>query len=142
MTRYGALIAFAALLLSVCDQARAEAPALPACAPQKIEVYFNFGAADVTPEAVQVIHNVVSTLQTCSAQSIKVRGHMDSAEARHSPGVSQTRADAVQGYLAQRGVSAALITAEDLKFTHPAVETAPGVREPENRNVDISINGG
>jgi outer membrane protein OmpA-like peptidoglycan-associated protein len=65
-----------------------------------------------------------------------------SGAADYNVGLSQRRADNVKGYLAGRGVPEGAMTTEAFGESRPLVETADGVREPQNRNVQITFGPG
>jgi outer membrane protein OmpA-like peptidoglycan-associated protein len=57
-------------------------------------------------------------------------------------GLSQRRADSVRSYLAGRGIPDGSIATEAFGESRPLVETADGVREPQNRRVEITFGPG
>jgi opacity protein-like surface antigen len=56
--------------------------------------------------------------------------------------LSQRRADAVKSYLAGKGVPDAAMSTEAFGESKPLVDTADGVREPQNRRVEITFGPG
>ena len=69
-----------------------------------------------------------------------MNGYTDtSGTARYNQGLSVRRAQAVQAELIKDGVPAAAITIQGFGDTHLLVPTGPGVREPQNRRVEIII---
>jgi OmpA-OmpF porin, OOP family len=69
-----------------------------------------------------------------------VRGYTDtSGTPRYNQGLSVRRAQAVAGELVRDGVPASVITIRRFGETHLLVPTSPGVREPQNRRVEIII---
>jgi outer membrane protein OmpA-like peptidoglycan-associated protein len=55
--------------------------------------------------------------------------------------LSQRRAEAAKAYLVRNGIAANRITTEARGERDPLVQTADGVREPQNRRVAINIMG-
>jgi hypothetical protein len=55
------------------------------------------------------------------------------------PGLSIRRADSVKSELVRDGVPATAITTQGFGETHLLVSTGPGVREPQNRRVEIVL---
>ena len=51
--------------------------------------------------------------------------------------LSQRRADAVAGYLEKQGVPKSALDVKWFGKEHPRVPTPDGVREPQNRRVEI-----
>ncbi|MCH2396367.1 OmpA family protein, partial [Oceanibaculum sp.] len=65
-------------------------------------------------------------------------GHADrSGPAADNMALSQRRASSVQTALTADGVTAGQISSEARGETDPLVPTADGVREPQNRRVEI-----
>jgi outer membrane protein OmpA-like peptidoglycan-associated protein len=62
-----------------------------------------------------------------------------SGTAAYNQKLSVRRADAVKAELVRLGVPAASITAIGRGESNPLVPTADGVREPQNRRVEIQI---
>jgi len=71
---------------------------------------------------------------------IEVNGYTDtSGTPRYNMGLSIRRANAVKAELIRDGVPESAITAQGFGDTHLLVPTGPGVREPQNRRVEIII---
>ena len=67
-----------------------------------------------------------------------VAGYADrSGGDRYNQGLSERRATAVRGYLVSRGIEDGTISTQGFGETNPRVPTADGVREPQNRRVEI-----
>src|SRR3546814_19177366 len=70
-------------------------------------------------------------------------GHADrSGSATYNVGLSQRRADAVNSYLTARGVADTAVTTQAFGETRPAVATADGVRNDQNRRVETTYGPG
>ena len=70
-------------------------------------------------------------------------GHADrSGPASYNVGLSQRRNDSVRGYLTTHGVPDGVISSQAFGETMPRVPTADGVREPQNRRVEITYGPG
>ena len=63
-------------------------------------------------------------------------------DGRYNLGLSQRRADAVKSYLAGRGIGEGVITTQAFGETNLRVQTADGVRELQNRRVEITYGPG
>ena len=71
---------------------------------------------------------------------IEVAGHTDSSGTpRYNQGLSVRRAQNVASELVRLGVPREAITMQGLGETRPLVQTADGVREPQNRRVKIVL---
>ena len=70
-------------------------------------------------------------------------GHADrSGSSQYNVGLSQRRADAVRSYMTARGVADTRISTEAFGESQPRVPTADGVRELQNRRVEITYGPG
>ena len=61
---------------------------------------------------------------------------------RKTPSLSQRRADAAKAYLVSKGIGDGVITTQAFGEEKPRVETADGVRELQNRRVEITYGPG
>ena len=108
--------------------------------PANYTVYFDFDRSTITPEGQGVIDQVLTEAKSMKAQSLSVTGHTDLAgTADYNMALSLRRADAVRSALVTGGIPADLITVAGRGMSEPAVPTAPGVREPRNRRVEIIV---
>ncbi len=121
-----------------------EAP--PAAPPQaqaarSYQVFFDWDRADLTERARQVVAEAAQASQRVQVTRIVVSGHTDTTgSAPYNRRLSVRRADTVAGELVRLGVPRAAITSQGYGFSHPLVATGPGVREPQNRRVEIVFN--
>jgi outer membrane protein OmpA-like peptidoglycan-associated protein len=124
--------------------APAPAPAAvvaPAPAPARSYlVFFDWDKADLTARAQQIIAEAAQNATRVSATKIDVAGHADSSG---TPAYNQTlslrRANNVAAELVRLGVPKTEISITAYGDTKPLVPTAPGVREPQNRRVEIVL---
>ncbi|MFZ1415933.1 MAG: OmpA family protein [Defluviicoccus sp.] len=113
-------------------------PVAPMAAPEKFLVFFDFAKSTLTPDARNSIANAAKAAKTAGAAKLIVVGHADRAGPEdYNLRLSKRRADAVKGELVRLGVSPTVITTEGRGETDPLVPTADGVREPQNRRVEI-----
>jgi outer membrane protein OmpA-like peptidoglycan-associated protein len=106
-------------------------------------VFFDWDKADITPEAMGILDNAAAAYQQTGQASVMLAGHADrSGSASYNVGLSQRRADAVRSYLAGKGIPDTAISTEAFGESRPLVETADGVREPQNRRVEITFGPG
>ena len=74
---------------------------------------------------------------------VMLAGHADrSGAASYNVGLSQRRADAAKAYLASKGIPDGVMTTQAFGESKPRVDTADGVREVQNRRVEISYGPG
>jgi len=126
----------------------APAPApLPPCPPAAVTpgpflVFFDWDKSLVTAEAAAVLDRAAEQYAATGQTSVSLAGHADkSGSDAYNVGLSQRRADAVKAYMASKGVPDGVITTEAFGESRPLVETADGVREPQNRRVEITFGG-
>jgi outer membrane protein OmpA-like peptidoglycan-associated protein/opacity protein-like surface antigen len=113
------------------------------CTPGPYIVFFDWDKSDITPEAASILDNAISNYQNCGNAQVMLAGHADrSGSASYNVGLSQRRADSVKGYLTSRGIGAGAISTEAFGESKPRVETADGVRELQNRRVEVTYGPG
>ena len=118
---------------------------MPAAAPAPAQaktylVFFDWDKATLTPRATQIIAEAASDSHTNQVTTLVVSGYTDtSGSAVYNQGLSVRRAKAVAAQLVADGVPASEITAQGFGDTHLLVPTGPGVREPQNRRVEIVL---
>ncbi|RSU51523.1 flagellar motor protein MotB, partial [Sphingomonas koreensis] len=118
-------------------------PPPPVCSPGPYIVFFEWDKSDITPEAAGILDNAISQYQTCGNAQVMLAGHADrSGSASYNVGLSQRRADSVKAYLTGRGIADGTISTEAFGESRPRVETADGVRELQNRRVEITYGPG
>ncbi len=118
------------------------APApMPAAAPARSYlVFFDWDKATLTDRARQIIHEAADNSTHVQYTRIEVNGYTDtSGTPQYNMGLSIRRASAVKAELIKDGVPANAITTQGFGETHLLVPTGPGVREPQNRRVEIII---
>jgi outer membrane protein OmpA-like peptidoglycan-associated protein/opacity protein-like surface antigen len=118
-------------------------PVVVQCTPGPYIVFFDWDKSDITPEAASILDNAISNYQNCGNAQVMLAGHADrSGSASYNVGLSQRRADAVKAYLSGRGITESNISTEAFGESRPRVETADGVRELQNRRVEIMYGPG
>jgi len=112
----------------------------PPPAPHTFIVFFNFDQATLTPEALQVIQNASDAFRQTGSASVQIAGYTDLAGTqRYNLGLSKRRADAVHGQLVHDGIPDSVIHESWHGKENPRVPTPDGVREPQNRRVEILL---
>jgi OOP family OmpA-OmpF porin len=119
------------------------APIAPAAAPAPTRTYlvfFDFDRADLTDRARQIIAEAAQNAGRVQTTRIEVAGHADrSGSPQYNQRLSQRRADAVAAELTRQGIQRSQITVQAFGESRPLVATADGVREPQNRRVEIVL---
>jgi outer membrane protein OmpA-like peptidoglycan-associated protein len=120
----------------------AAAPAaVPAPAPARTYlVFFDWDKADLTPRARQIVADAAQASTRVATTRIEVAGHTDtSGTARYNEGLSLRRANSVAAELVRLGVARTAIDIQAFGQSRPLVATGDGVREPQNRRVEIVL---
>jgi OmpA-OmpF porin, OOP family len=115
---------------------------VPPVAPreQSFLVFFDFDRADVTTEGDVVIRRAVENFRRGGSSRITATGHTDTVGTEaYNQRLSERRAEAVKAVLVRAGVPANQITTVARGESQPLVPTADGVREPQNRRVEIVL---
>ncbi len=103
-------------------------------------VFFDWDKADVSARAAQIIAEAASDSKTASVTTLDVSGYTDtSGTADYNQGLSERRAKSVAAALVKDGVPESEIEIHAYGETHLLVATGPGVREPQNRRVEIVL---
>lgn len=107
-------------------------------APRSYLVFFDFDRSDLTPEASNIVKTAADNAKAGNVTRIDVTGHADrSGSDQYNLRLSQRRAQTVQAELVRDGVPADQISVAAKGESEPLVPTADGVREPQNRRVEI-----
>ena len=103
-------------------------------------VFFDWDKATLTDRARQIIKDAADNSTRVQVTRIEVNGYTDtSGTPKYNQGLSVRRAQAVASELTRDGVPASAITVQGFGDTHLLVATGPGVREPQNRRVEIIL---
>ena len=103
-------------------------------------VFFDWNRADLTDRARQILADAASARTTLGSTRIEIGGHADrSGSDAYNRALSMRRAQAVAAELTKLGVPRAEMAIQAFGESHPLVPTADGVREPQNRRVEIIL---
>ena len=115
----------------------------PVCNKGPYIVFFDWDKSDITPEAATILDNAVGAYGNCASVPILLSGHTDSSgSTQYNAGLAERRNGSVRGYLNSHGVPDGNITAQGFGESQPRVPTADGVRELQNRRVEITYGPG
>lgn len=118
-------------------------PPPPPCNTGPYIVFFEWDKSDITPEAANILNNAVAAYANCGTASVMLAGHADrSGPATYNVGLSERRNAEVRKYLAGRGIPDARISTEAFGESKNRVPTADGVRELQNRRVEVTYGPG
>ncbi|MCA3271311.1 MAG: OmpA family protein [Roseomonas sp.] len=111
----------------------------PMAAARTFLVFFDWSKADLTDRARQIIGEAASS-RGAGVTRIEVNGFTDrSGPADYNMQLSIRRANAVAAELVRRGVPRNEIVTRGFGEENNLVPTADGVREPQNRRVEIIL---
>jgi len=115
------------------------APAVPPPGPARVFlVFFDWDRADVTPVGMEILRQAANAYKAGGSVRIQVNGYTDLSGSRgYNQRLSAMRASNVADVLAKLGVARNDMTVSGNGERDPRVPTAPGVREPQNRRVEI-----
>lgn len=112
----------------------------PARDPQAFIVFFGFDSAVLSEEARLVIRSAVNYANTAGASQIELSGHTDrSGNVDYNLRLSQRRVEAVRDELVRLGIASENISLDWRGEARPMVNTGDGVREGQNRRVEILL---
>ena len=117
--------------------------AQPVPAPEAARTYlvfFDWDRADLTTRARQIVAEAAQASTHVQTTSIEVNGYTDlSGTAEYNQRLSVRRAESVEAELVRDGVAKSEIAIRGFGESSPLVPTAQGVREPQNRRVEIIL---
>jgi OmpA-OmpF porin, OOP family len=117
------------------------APPPAAVAPQQqmFIVFFEFDKSTLTADGKRVVDAAAAAFKS-GKSGVAISGYTDLAGTQqYNLALSKRRADAVKSALVRDGVPAGAINESWHGKENPRVPTADGVREPQNRRVEISM---
>jgi OmpA-OmpF porin, OOP family len=118
-------------------------PPRPTCNTGPYIVFFDFDRSDITAEAASILNNAVTAYANCGNARVMLAGHTDtSGRATYNEALAERRNASVRSYMTGRGVATGQITGEAFGESQPRVPTADGVREAQNRRVEVTYGPG
>ena len=106
-------------------------------------MFFDFDRSDISAEASIILNSAVTAYANCGMARVMLAGHTDtSGSAQYNMGLAQRRNEAVRSYMTGRGVPTGQISGEAFGESQPRVPTADGVREAQNRRVEVTYGPG
>jgi outer membrane protein OmpA-like peptidoglycan-associated protein len=126
------------------DEALKPTPAAQPLAPAATNylVFFEWNSAALTPQAAQVLADAARHIKSADVSEVRIVGHADrSGTSAYNMDLSRRRAQAVSDHLVEIGVPREATRLSARGEEEPLVSTADGVREPQNRRVEIVAGG-
>ena len=109
--------------------------------PRTYLVFFDWDRANLRADALAIVREAAANAGKTQVTRIISTGHADrSGPDRYNLGLSQRRAQAVANELVRLGIAAKEIDIVWKGEREPLVPTGDGVREPQNRRVEIVFN--
>jgi hypothetical protein len=135
-----------ALLLVACASENTQLVTAPAAPqpqqPANFMVFFDWDRSNITPQARGTIQQAAQAHRSMGNVPISLIGHADkSGPNNYNMALSMRRANAVKDTLVREGVNQQAIQVAGRGEEQPLVQTADGVREPQNRRVEIQMTG-
>lgn len=110
--------------------------------PSAYLVFFDFDKSYLTPEAGQIVQAVANEAQQRGFSRIVATGHTDTVGSNaYNQALSMRRAESVKDALVSMGIPASKVVTRGEGETMPLIPTGDGVREPQNRRVEMDIQG-
>ncbi len=105
---------------------------------QRFRIFFDWGKPELTRDAQATLDEVAAAFQRLRPNRIEVAAHTDrSGSNAVNIAASRRRAEAATTYLAAHGIPASKMTVSAFGESRPVVPTEDGVREAQNRRVEI-----
>jgi outer membrane protein OmpA-like peptidoglycan-associated protein len=116
---------------------------VPAAAPKSYLVFFDFDKSDLTPQAVTIVDQAAHNAGPAKVTRLEVTGHTDTVGSdAYNMRLSRRRAESVAAELEKDGIPSSAIAIIAKGKRDLLVPTADGVKEPQNRRVQIVYDGG
>jgi iron complex outermembrane receptor protein len=117
--------------------------AAPAPAPKSYLVFFDFDKSDLTSQAAEVVDTAAKNAGPAKVTRLTVTGHTDTVGSdAYNLRLSRRRAESVAKQLEKDGIPSSEIEIVAKGKRDLLVPTGDGVREPQNRRVQIVYSGG
>ena len=115
-------------------------PPPPSVAPPSFMVFFDWDRSNLSQQALNTIRQAAAAFKSKGNARITATGHTDtSGPESYNMALSLRRANAVKDALVREGVPAQAISVVGRGEQGLLVQTGDGVREPQNRRVEIVV---
>ena len=121
-------------------QAEAPPPPPPPQVPRQFIVFFGFNKCNITASADSVLSEAANAARQLGTVSVRISGHTDTVgSVAANQRLSQCRANAARLNLIGKGVPDSAIQATGYGESQLLIQTADGVKEPQNRRVNVDL---
>jgi outer membrane protein OmpA-like peptidoglycan-associated protein len=104
------------------------------------EIQFDVNKSNIKPESEVKLNNVLASLNAYPAVKVRIGGYTDSdGDDKKNMKLSDDRAKAVMGWLANKGVAADRMEAEGYGEQHPVAPNDSPVNKAKNRRISFSV---
>ena len=141
---------FAYGMMTRAPQPAPEAPLVPPappstenCPPEVASTfYFDWDSTTPPADAAQSVAFMAENRARCGWANFTVVGHTDrSGPDSYNDGLALRRAHAIADMMGGAGIPAGTIAVSGMGERQPRVQTVDGQRTPENRRVEVEVNG-
>ncbi|MFC3784742.1 outer membrane protein OmpA-like peptidoglycan-associated protein [Sphingopyxis italica] len=140
---------FAYGMMTRAPQPAAEVPLVPPppstenCPPEVASTfYFDWDSTTPPVDAAQSVAFMAENRARCGWAHFTVVGHTDrSGPDSYNDGLALRRAHAIADMMGGAGIPAGTIAVSGMGERQPRVQTVDGQRTPENRRVEVEVNG-
>jgi OOP family OmpA-OmpF porin len=103
-------------------------------------IEFDSGKATLTPSGKAILDEMAGALQKVKDKKVEVIGHTDNVGLRESNlALSQARAEAVRGYLADKGIRSDMIAVSGQGPDRPVADNASTEGRARNRRIEFRV---
>jgi len=114
---------------------------MSSAAPRQFIVFFGFNKYNLTSEALRVISEAVVAAKDTGSATVLITGHTDTVGSNdYNMRLSMRRSNAVKAEMVRQGIPTSAISSNGKGETELLVQTADGVKEPQNRRATIDLN--
>jgi iron complex outermembrane receptor protein len=111
--------------------------------PNSYLVFFDFNKSDLTSQAVTIVDQAAKNVGPAKVTQLTVTGHTDTVGSdAYNMRLSRRRAESVAAQLEKDGIASSEIAIVAKGKRDLLIPTADGVKEPQNRRVQIVYSGG
>ena len=118
-------------------------PVVAPAAPKSYLVFFDFNKSDLTSQATAIVDQAAKNAGPAKVTKLEVTGHTDTVGSdAYNMRLSRRRAESVAAQLEKDGIPSSEIEIVAKGKRDLLVPTKDGVKEPQNRRVQIVYEGG